>query len=170
MISLSPAAHRAARMAIKTFAYKDRGIQFLNIYSAKESEQVIRENPEIAVILLDVVLEINTTGLNLVRFIREELGNKFSQIILRTGYPGYAPEREVIVSYEINDYKTKMELAAFKLFTLMMASLRAYDSIISLEQLRQGLETIVRRLTADLEQNNLRLFTCPIRGEYPGKY
>ena len=112
-------------------------------------------------ILLEVVVETNTAGLNLVRFIREELGNKFSQIILRTGYPGYAPEREVIVSYEINDYKTKTELTAFKLFTLVMASLRAYDSIISLEQLRQGLETIVRELTEDLEQKNRPVFYLP---------
>lgn len=149
--------HTVTKMALRGFTYKDRGIHFLHTYSAKESEQVVRENPDIAVILLDVVMETNTAGLNLVRYIRDEIGNKYSQIILRTGYPGYAPEREVIVSYEINDYKTKTELTAFKLFTLVMASLRAYDSIISLEQLRQGLESIVRDRTADLEQKNLRI-------------
>jgi signal transduction histidine kinase/DNA-binding NarL/FixJ family response regulator len=149
--------HTVTKMALKGFTYKDRSIKFLHTYSAKETEQVASENPDIAVILLDVVMETNTAGLNLVKFIRDGLGNKFSQIILRTGFPGYAPEREVIISYEINDYKTKTELTAFKLFTLVMASLRAYDTLISLEQLRQGLENIVRDRTADLEQKNQRI-------------
>jgi len=146
--------HSVTRMALKGFIYKDKGIQFLHTYSAGESEKVLKENPDIAVILLDVVMETNTAGLNLVRFIRDELHNKFSQIILRTGYPGYAPEREVIVSYEINDYKTKTELTAFKLFTLILASLRAYDSITLLEELRMGLEDKVKERTAELEQKN----------------
>ncbi|MCK4346230.1 MAG: response regulator, partial [Bacteroidales bacterium] len=126
-------------------------------YSARESRKVIRENPDIAVILLDVVMETNNAGLELVKYIRDKAGNYFTQIILRTGYPGQAPEREVIVSYEINDYKTKTELTAFKLFTVVLASLRAYDSVMKLEGLRLGLEEKVKERTAELEQKNLQI-------------
>jgi len=149
--------HSVTRMALKGFTYKDKGIEFLHTYSGKESEPVLRNNTDIAVILLDVVMETNTAGLDLVKYIRDKLNNRFTQIILRTGYPGYAPEREVIVSYDINDYKTKTELTAFKLFTLILASLRAYDSVTSLEQLRQGLEEKVKERTAELEQKNLQI-------------
>jgi signal transduction histidine kinase/DNA-binding NarL/FixJ family response regulator len=149
--------HSVTRMALKGFTYKDKGIEFLHTYSGKESEQVLQDNRDIAVILLDVVMETNTAGLDLVKFIRDKLNNRFVQIILRTGYPGYAPEREVIVSYDINDYKTKTELTSFKLFTLILASLRAYDSITSLEQLRVGLEDMVKERTAELEQKNLQI-------------
>jgi signal transduction histidine kinase/AraC-like DNA-binding protein len=149
--------HSVTRMALKGFTYKDKGIEFLHTYSGKESEPVLRNNTDIAVILLDVVMETNTAGLDLVKFIRNKLNNRFTQIILRTGYPGYAPEREVIVSYDINDYKTKTELTAFRLFTLILASLRAYDSVTSLEQLRQGLEEKVKERTAELEQKNLQI-------------
>src|SRR4030042_1202791 len=46
--------HTVTKMALKGFIFKDRGIEFLHTYSAKESEQVLREHPDIAVILLDV--------------------------------------------------------------------------------------------------------------------
>ncbi|MBL7113599.1 MAG: response regulator [Bacteroidales bacterium] len=149
--------HSVTRMSLKGFTYKDKGIEFLHTYSGKESEPVLHDNPDIAVILLDVVMETNTAGLDLVKFIRDKLNNRFAQIILRTGYPGYAPEREIIVSYDINDYKTKTELTSFKLFTLILASLRAYDAITSLEQLRLGLEDKVKERTAELEHKNLQI-------------
>ncbi len=149
--------HSVTRMALKGFTYKNKGIEFLHTYSGKESKEVLKKNPDIAVILLDVVMETNTAGLDLVKYIRDKLGYRFVQIILRTGYPGYAPEREVIVSYEINDYKTKTELTSFKLFTLILASLRAYDSVTDLEALRLNLEAKVKVRTAELEQKNLQI-------------
>ena len=149
--------HSVTRMALKGFIYQEKEIEFMDTYSARESRKVIRENPDIAVILLDVVMETNNAGLELVKYIRDKAGNYFTQIILRTGYPGQAPEREVIVSYEINDYKTKTELTAFKLFTVVLASLRAYDSVMKLEGLRLGLEEKVKERTAELEQKNLQI-------------
>jgi len=149
--------HSVTRIALKSFSYRDRGIEFIHSHSAEESKPLIRNNPDIAVILLDVVMETNTAGLDLLKFIRDDVHLKYTQIILRTGYPGYAPEREVIVSYEINDYKTKTELTAFKLFTLVLASLRAYDSVTELERMRLGLEDKVKERTAELEQKNLQI-------------
>jgi signal transduction histidine kinase/AraC-like DNA-binding protein len=149
--------HSVTRIALKSFSYRDRGIEFIHSHSAEESKPLLRANPDIALILLDVVMETNTAGLDLVKFIRDDVHLKYTQIILRTGHPGYAPEREVIVSYEINDYKTKTELTAFKLFTLVLASLRAYDSVTELERMRLGLEDKIKERTAELEQKNLQI-------------
>jgi signal transduction histidine kinase/AraC-like DNA-binding protein len=149
--------HSVTRIALKSFSYQDRGIEFIHSHSAEESKPLLQRHKDIAVILLDVVMETPTAGLDLVKYIRDEMRYKYTQIILRTGYPGYAPEREVIVSYEINDYKTKTELTAFKLFTLVLASLRAYNSVMELEKLRLGLEEKVKERTAELEQKNLQI-------------
>ena len=149
--------HSVTRMALKGFTYKDREIQFLHTYSAKETINVLAEHPDIALIFLDVVMESNNAGLELVKYIRNEMRNHLTQIVLRTGYPGQAPEREVITGYEINDYKTKTELTTFKLFTITMASLRAYDSMMHLDNLRQTLEDKVKERTAELEQKNIQI-------------
>jgi hypothetical protein len=43
-------------------------------------------------------------------FIRNELKYSLIRLIIRTGQPGMAPEREVIERYDIDDYKSKTEL------------------------------------------------------------
>ncbi|MBN1790397.1 MAG: response regulator [Bacteroidales bacterium] len=149
--------HSVTRMALKGFAFRGKEIQFLHAYSGEEARQLLPKNKDIALIFLDVVMETNHAGLDLVKHIRDVLKNHFTQIVLRTGYPGQAPEREVIATYEINDYKTKTELTTFKLFTVTLASLRAYDSLTRLEDLRRNLERIVKERTADLERKNVKI-------------
>ena len=69
--------------------------------------------------------------------------NETIRIILRTGQPGQAPERRIIVDYDINDYKAKTELTADRLFTTLTASLRSYQQLHRLHQTRRGLEMII---------------------------
>ncbi len=118
--------HYITDQVLSDFTFKGRTLSFLHAYSKKESEKILRDNPDIAVILLDVVLETDNAGLELIRYIRKELNNSITQIVIRTGQPGHAPEQSVIDKYEINDYRTKTELTAQKLFTLITTSLRAY--------------------------------------------
>ena len=94
-------------------------------------------------VLLDVIMESDTAGLELVEFIRKDLKNETVRIILRTGQPGQAPERRVIVDYDINDYKAKTELTADKLFTSLTAALRSYQQLQRMVETRRGLEIII---------------------------
>ena len=136
--------HAVTRMALKEFTYHGKGIEFYDAYTGKEAEKILKEHPDIALILLDVVMESNQAGLDLVKYIRGQLNNQFTRIILRTGQPGHAPEREVIVSYEIDDYKTKTELTSAKLFTVALASFRAYETL-------KGVDAINIRLQMQLK-------------------
>src|SRR5262249_2080057 len=54
-----------------------------------------------------------------------------------------APERQIIVDYDINDYKAKTELTADKLFTTLTAALRSYQQLQRMVETRRGLEIIV---------------------------
>ncbi|MCK4662582.1 MAG: SpoIIE family protein phosphatase [Bacteroidales bacterium] len=144
------AIHIVIRLALDDFTYKNKEIQFFVANSAFKAKNILKQNSDIALILLDVVMESNTAGLELVKFIREELENHFIQIVLWTGQPGKAPKREVIFSYEINDYKTKIELNDDNIFTVVLASLRTYDAIITLESFRQSLEQKVIERTKEV--------------------
>ena len=118
--------HNITRMVMREFTFEGRGIDFLSAYSAEETIALLNENPDTAVILLDVIMESEDAGLDVVRFIRNNLNNYVIQIILRTGQAGQAPEHDVVERYEINDYKTKYEFTSQKLYTTIMSSLRAY--------------------------------------------
>lgn len=76
------------------------------------------------VMIIDVVMETDQAGLELCQYVREEMDNKMSQIYIRTGQPGVAPEREVIERYDISGYFTKVEATEDKLYTMIKAGIR----------------------------------------------
>jgi signal transduction histidine kinase len=137
------AVHEGTRFALYDYSLHGQGIEIISAYSAEEGRELMRKVADVAVILLDVVMETDDAGLKLVDFIRTQLKNEAVRIILRTGQPGQAPERQVIVDYDINDYKAKTELTADKLFTSLTAALRSYQQIQRMVETRRGLEMII---------------------------
>ena len=139
-----PEVHDVTRLVLGNFRFANRKLEFLSAHSAAEARVLLERHPDIAVLLLDVVMESEQAGLALVSSIRGELGNPFVRIVLRTGQAGQAPEQEVIAAYDINDYKEKTELTALRLTTTMYAALRAYRDMRAIEAHRIGLENVIR--------------------------
>ncbi len=137
------AVHDGTRFALADYRLNGQGLEILSAYSAADGRALMRSHPDVAVVLLDVIMETDTAGLDLVEFIREDLKNETVRIILRTGQPGQAPERRVIVDYDINDYKAKTELTADKLFTALTAALRSHQQLQRMVETRRGLEIII---------------------------
>ncbi|MFZ4710052.1 MAG: response regulator, partial [Zwartia sp.] len=104
--------HDVTHLVLRKMQYDGRPIELISAYSAKEAEEIIKVTPSIAVAIIDVVMEHDQAGLDLVKIIRNQYGMKQVRIILRTGNPGMAPEREVIQHLEIDDYRDKTELTA----------------------------------------------------------
>lgn len=143
VIDDDPAVHDGTRFALSDYSLNGQGLEILSAYSAAEGRKLMAEHSDIAAVLLDVIMETDVAGLELVEFIRNEIRNETVRIILRTGQPGQAPERRVIVQYDINDYKAKTELTADKLFTSLTAALRSYQQLERMVQTRRGLEIII---------------------------
>ncbi|MFV3076462.1 EAL domain-containing protein [Niveispirillum fermenti] len=138
-----PSVHNVTRLALRDMRHDGRRLLFLSAYSAAEARQMLAVYPDIALILLDVVMEKDDAGLTLARAVREELGNHHVRIILRTGQPGQAPEREVVERYDINDYRAKDELTARRLWTSVYTALRAYEQVRALADNRAGLTRVL---------------------------
>ncbi|MCW8914843.1 MAG: DUF3369 domain-containing protein [Magnetovibrio sp.] len=154
--------HDVTRLALGDFEFDGKGLEFISAFSAAEAKDLLSENPDVSVLLLDVVMETDDAGLLFARYVREELKNRTTRIVLRTGQPGQAPEEQVITSYDINDYKEKTELTAKKLFTLMYASLRSYRDIMSLEANKKGLEKVIEATSNIFELQNMKQFTTGV--------
>ena len=135
--------HNATRFAIDRVRVDGRPIEISSAFSGEEARGYLRKHPDTALALVDVVMESDRAGLDLVRWVREEQGNQAIRLVLRTGQPGQAPERDVVTDYDIDDYKTKSELTSQKLFTLLHASLRSYNHIRALERNLGGLRRII---------------------------
>lgn len=154
--------HNVTKLVLSDFNFDGKGLQFLSAYTAEEAKRVLNQNEDIAVILLDVVMEEEDSGLKLVKYIREELKNDIVRIILRTGQPGQAPEKKVIVEYDINDYKEKTELTAQKLFTCMVASIRSFRDITIIHNNKKGLEKIIESSSSIFEVQSMKKFASGV--------
>lgn len=137
-----PEIHAITEVALANFRFDGDPIEFLHAYSGDESVRIMKRESDIAIVLMDVVMESDSAGLDAVQVIREELGISDTRIILRTGQPGQAPPRDVVTRFDINDYKEKTELTATKLFTLIYTSLSLYREIRALRGTQRDLREI----------------------------
>ncbi|WP_213994737.1 SpoIIE family protein phosphatase [Arsukibacterium sp.] len=152
-----PEIHQVTLLALRDFCFKNHKLKFISAYSAAEAKPILSANHDIALVLLDVVMETDDAGLTLVHYIRDTLQNHLVRIVLRTGQPGQAPEQKVVQDYDINDYRAKTELTVQRLTTTVLSALRAYTAIKELATLNDTLEAKVQARTAELAISNQQL-------------
>ncbi|UGQ48462.1 EAL domain-containing response regulator [Massilia endophytica] len=154
--------HSTTTFALGSLEMQGRPLEFVHAYSAAQAREMLQYEHDIAVILLDVVMEQDDAGLHLVRHIREILKLSDVRIILRTGQPGYAPEIDAIRDFDINDYKTKSELTRIKLYTTVTAAIRSYEQIRKISDSRRGLNQIVHAGTELMALHGVRNFAAGV--------
>jgi len=165
LVDDEPDIHDITKLTLARFRLDGRALTFLHAYSGAEAKEVLAREKDIALVFLDVVMERDDSGLEVARWLRQDLDNQFTRIVLRTGQPGQAPEERVIVDYDINDYKEKTELDRTKLFTTTFAALRAYRDIMKVEDARrvqqnyrEGLERVIAASGHLFRQRSLKDF------------
>lgn len=121
-----PDVHAVTRLTLERERFDGRPVQLLSAHSAAEGRRQLDAHPDIALVLLDVVMESDDAGLQFVRHVRETLGKRHVRIVLRTGQPGVAPPREIVQRYQIDDYRTKTELTSERLYVTIAAALRSF--------------------------------------------
>jgi response regulator RpfG family c-di-GMP phosphodiesterase len=148
------------RISLRDFIFADRSLEFIEARSAAEAITLLDHHQDIAVALIDVVMESDDAGLRLVEYIRKELGNLLIRLVIRTGQPGVAPERYIIDHYDIDDYKDKTELTSSRLYTTVRSALKAYRDLQIIDTNRLGLAQILRAAPAiyQLDPSSLSSF------------
>jgi EAL domain-containing protein (putative c-di-GMP-specific phosphodiesterase class I) len=134
LVDDEPEVHEITRLVLANTTFSGAPVELHSAFSAAEARTFLEGHRDTALMLLDVVMETDDAGLRLVKDVRERMANADLQIILRTGQPGMAPEREVVPVYEINGYFLKTEMVAQKLQSIVISSLRTYRYIKSLRR------------------------------------
>ncbi len=154
--------HNVTKMILKNFEFEGKGLLLLDAYSGAQTKELLALNPDTALVFLDVVMEHNHSGLEVVEYLRKELKNEMTRVVLRTGQPGEAPEESVIRDYDINDYRIKTELTVSRLNTTIYSALRNYRDLMKIERNRRGLERIIETSANLFSHNHLNEFLTSI--------
>ena len=155
IIDDEPSVHEITARVLEGFTFEERGLLILNACSGRGAISLLDEHPDTALLLVDVVMETENAGLDLVRHVRDTLKNHHIQITIRTGQPGKAPEALVVSEYQIDTYTAKTEMTAGKLISLVTIALRSFKLSKALEvelERRKKAEKNLRQLNQDLEE------------------
>ena len=146
----------------------------LKIYTAESKAEAVHlqnstfamqgQLSPLAIAIIDVVMESDSAGLELCDSIRYSQHNHMTQLFIRTGQPGTAPEREVIDRYDINGYFSKTEVTEDKLYSLVKSGVRQFylvslsfviaeftNRLIEMSGSRTSLKKIIVGMWADSE-------------------
>lgn len=136
--------HRLTRLVLNDLVFDGRPLSLLEARSAAEARVLLDTHRDVAVLLLDVVMENDTAGLDLVANIRKEKAHACLQILLRTGQPGVAPESVVVSDYGINAYQSKADLTSQRFVSSMVMALRTYRDCNALKELNGKLAILLK--------------------------
>ncbi len=128
-----------------------RPIELTCVGSAAEAREHLARTEDVAVAVLDVVMETENAGIDLARWIRAELSESHVRIVLRTGQPGTAPEAQVTSECNIHDYLSKSETTARRLVTCVTGAIRAWHDIRTIDAQRTGLRRALGAVAALFE-------------------
>ncbi len=157
-----PGVHQVTKLALSGFEFDQRPLQIHTAASGTEAMAFMANNRNVAMMLLDIVMESDDAGLGVARYVRDTLGNNYTRIVLRTGQPGQAPEDQVIRDYDIDGYVEKTDLVQAKLHSLLYSALRAYRDIGTIQQNRRGLEQVINAITSINNTENLSSFASAV--------
>jgi response regulator RpfG family c-di-GMP phosphodiesterase len=157
-----PSVHEVTKLALSGFKFDNRPIVVKTAASGVEAMTFMAKHKNVAMVLLDIVMESDNAGLGVARYIREVLKNNYSRIVLRTGQPGQAPEDQVIRDYDIDGYVEKTELVRGKLHSLLYSTLRSYRDIVTIQKNRKGLKQVIDAITSINDTENLTSFASAV--------
>lgn len=125
--------HDITNMAFKSMQFSDFELEVYSAYSGPEARIMLEQHNDIALALIDVVMDTPEAGLELVNYIRNDLENKLIRLIIRTGQANDFPQMHVIQHYDINDFKEKTELTLERLYTTIRTSIKQYEQLLELQ-------------------------------------
>ena len=137
LVDDEPAVHEVSNLILAGLSFEGRDVELLSASSAAMAREMLALHRDVALILLDVVMETDDAGIALVQHVREQLRDSDVQIVLRTGQPGMAPERDVVLRYEINGYFLKTDITSQRLHSIVVSALRSYRHTRSLRAIQE---------------------------------
>jgi response regulator RpfG family c-di-GMP phosphodiesterase len=150
--------HQVTKLVLKDAEIEHRQLEITSAFSGKEAQGILLNDDSFCMAFVDVVMETDHAGLELVQWIREDLKNQSIRLILRTGQAGTAPEARVIKDFDINDYKEKTDFTANKMITTVYAGIRAYRDIMTIQHSLNAFKKLIEATHDLLKINQLKSF------------
>lgn len=152
------AVHQVTRLVLSGTEIEHRKLEIVSAYSSAEAKAILLKDNDFCMAFVDVVMETDHAGLELIDWIRNEMKNQAIRLVLRTGQAGNAPEASVIKDFDINDYKEKTDFTSNKMITTVYAAIRAYRDIMTIQRSLDAFKQLISSTHDLLKINKIKAF------------
>lgn len=114
-------------------------VNFLYAKDNAEAKKIIKENHEIAVVILNIKNDDLDDRLKIISFIKKQPHTKYIRIILKSNDSNFALKEEITHNYEIDGYFSKISSFDSEVAVAIMASIRAYKQLVNTNKLLKSL-------------------------------
>ncbi|GEM_PF-928594 len=121
--------HQIVALILKNFKFDGKSLQLLHAMSMAEACEILQSHPDTAIALIDIVMETDDAGLQLIDYIRKQLQYTLMRLTVLTGQPGMVPEQKVMTCYDINDYMSKTELQTTRFRNAIRFMLKSHHEL-----------------------------------------
>lgn len=150
--------HRMIKEMNQDIKFENKRIEFYSAYTSQEAIDILEENQDMALVLIDVFLEEQNSGLRLVEYIREEIKNSDIRIVLMTGKGSMILQEKAILNYDINGYENKSELFSKKMNTVILSTLRSFRDINKIKNNKLAMGEVVESISNLYETSSIEEF------------
>ncbi len=120
--------HKIIKMIFDNHKIDDMNLEIFSACNSDEAIFLLKENSDIAVALVDIVMETEDAGINCVRRIRNELKNDKIRLILKTGYPSQIPGPEILEAFDISMFKQETDLTTQIIIEMICTSIKEFQT------------------------------------------
>lgn len=139
--------HLRIKENTKDLKFEDMDIIYYSAYTIKEAVSILKEEDEMALVLIDVNIGGKDLGLKLVSYIREGLDLLDIRIVIMLEDEHFNFKEDLILEYDINGYGKKSEFFYHKIKTLIVSALRSYRDIRRIRNNKDTMNNVVSSIT-----------------------
>ena len=132
-----PIFHKIGHAKLDGVEFDGHQIETFNSDDYKSSCLFLQENPDTALVVLDIHMDEASTGFKIIDFVRNDLNNSELRILLYTGDSNIESEESMLDSYAVSGYLSKTDPAPEQLLTKVKLALRSYSDIRKVKKLGQ---------------------------------
>lgn len=104
--------------------------------STEAQARAYLESHEVAVAILDVIMDTDRSGFDIAAWIRHTHRSLATRIVLRTGQPGQSDGQRAFHIGDINEFWLKTELGVGRMRATLSGLIRSYRDLVAVEEAR----------------------------------
>ena len=147
-----PTFHKIGHSTLNGIVFDKHQIETFSSHDYESTCLFLKENPDTALVVLDIYMDEANTGLQVIDYIRNQLRNNEVRILLNSSSSQIESESVALDQYAISGFLSKVDATPSDLLTKSKLALRSYSDIRNIQKLAQTNTELEKEISINTRQ------------------